>query len=118
MARYEEFEINQGTDLRMKIHLVNQDDGSIKNLLNHTLQSQMKRSFDDSAGEAITFDTAITNPEEGIGVLSLSNATTRTLKTGRYHWDVNLSYTDSSNENVIERVLQGVVTIVPGVTGI
>jgi len=38
------------------------------------------------------------------------------LKSGRYVYDVELSFVDSSSNTVIERILEGQITVTPQVT--
>ena len=48
--------------------------------------------------------------------LKLTNTQTTSLKAGRYVYDVELSHTDSAANTIIERVLEGVITVTPSVT--
>jgi hypothetical protein len=58
-----------------------------------------------------------TPPEDGIVTLSLTNAETDALKTrGRYVYDVEVSYADSDNNQIIQRVLEGQIEVSPSVT--
>jgi len=38
------------------------------------------------------------------------------MKAGRYVYDVELSYQDSDENTIIERVLEGQITVTPSVT--
>lgn len=115
----EDIVINQGTDVTIEIHLVH-DSGSAYNLTNRTIQASMKRNFTDSAGDpdTVQFSSAVmAPPESGILSLSLTNTQTDTLKTrGRYLYDVELAYTDSDENTIITRVLEGQVEVSPSVT--
>ena len=46
----------------------------------------------------------------------LRNTQTDALKAGRYVYDVELSYTDSADNTIIERILEGQLTVTPSVT--
>ena len=76
-----------------------------------------KKSYSDSSGEATAFTTAVEPPAaEGKATLSLTNTQTDALKAGRYVYDVELSYTDSADNTIIERILEGQLTVTPSVT--
>ena len=70
-----------------------------------------------SAFEATAFATAVVSPStDGVCTLKLTNTQTDALKAGRYVYDVELSHTDSSDTTIIERVLEGIITVTPSVT--
>ena len=48
--------------------------------------------------------------------MSLTNVQTDALKAGRYVYDVELSFVDSAGATIIERVLEGRITVTPSVT--
>jgi hypothetical protein len=118
MADYEDFTIDQGADVAIELHLQEQD-GSKKNLIGHTLTAKMKRSFTSvDSDEIVNFTTIIPDPvSDGIAVLSLSNIQTDALNTRtRYVYDVELAYNDSDSNIVIERILEGKIKVSPSVT--
>lgn len=118
MADYEDFTIDQGADVAIELHLQEQD-GSKKNLIGHTLTAKMKRSFTSvDSDEIVNFTTVIPDPvSDGIAVLSLSNIQTDALNTRtRYVYDVELAYNDSDSNIVIERILEGKIKVSPSVT--
>ena len=115
MAVYQEFTIDQGSDATIELHLVDKN-GAAKNLTGHTLSARLKKNYSDSAGEATTFTSVVTNTTGGIATLSLTNTQTDALKAGRHVYDVELSFQDSSVNNIIERILEGRVQITPSVT--
>ena len=118
-SNYEDIIINQGTDVAVEIHLVH-DSGSAYDLTNHSVAARLKRRFGDSADDpdTIDFNTIVVNPStDGIINLSLTNIQTDSMKTrGRYVYDVEVSYTDSDNNNIIQRVLEGQAEVMPSVT--
>lgn len=115
MATYEEFTIDQGTDVAIEIHMVDAS-GNIKNLANHSIHAQLSKSY-NSSDSSIAFNAIVaTPPEAGIATISLTNTQTSALKKGRYVYDVELSFIDSSSTTIIERILEGRVQILPGVT--
>ena len=115
MAQFEEITIDQGADATIQLELVNQD-GSAKNLVNHSVTAKLKKNYSDSSGEATAFTTAVTNAASGTASMSLTNVQTDALKAGRYVYDVELSFVDSAGATSIERVLEGRITVTPSVT--
>ena len=116
MAQYEEITIDQGSDATIQLELVDPAGGK-KNLSNYTVSGKIKKNYTDSSGEETAFSTGIlTPPTDGVCTLKLTNTQTGNLKAGRYVYDVELSHTDSDANTVIERVLEGVITVTPSVT--
>ena len=115
MAQYEEFTIDQGTDVAIEIHCIDEN-GNTKDLSNHAVTAEIKKSY--STIESISFNAIVANPSSaGIAVLSLTNVQTQALSKGRYVYDVELSFEDSSGETIIERILEGRIQVTPNVTG-
>lgn len=117
MADYEDFTIDQGADVAIEIHLKEQD-GSAKDLTGYTVNSKMKRNYNADSDGTIDFSTAISSPTtSGIAILNLTNEETDQLvTTGRYVYDVELSFLDSDGNTIIERVLEGKIKVNPSVT--
>lgn len=116
MAQQEDFSIDKGADVTIELHLVNKN-GSAKNLGGHTVSSKIKKTYSTSDSDATVFTTAIVSPaSRGITTLSLTNAQTNALAAGRYVYDVEVSYVDSDSSTIIERVLEGKITVTPSVT--
>lgn len=118
-TNYEDIVINQGTDVAIEIELVH-DSGSAYDLTNRSITAKMKRRYADSADDpnTVAFNAVIaTPPTDGIATLSLTNIQTDALTTrGRYVYDVELSYTDSDSNTIIERILEGQIEVSPSVT--
>jgi hypothetical protein len=115
MAQYEEIIIDQGADASIELHLV-ETDGSVKNLTNHTVTAKMKKTFNSSDSDATTFVSTVSDAVNGIATISLTNSQTDALKAGRYVYDVELAFADSAGDTIIERILEGKITITPSVT--
>jgi hypothetical protein len=116
MAQYEDFEIDQGTDVNVQLELTNPN-GTKKDLVGHTVNAYMKKSFSTPSSEAIQFNTQIQTPStDGVVNLQLSNTQTDNLKAGRYVYDVELSFLDSAGNTLVERILEGQVIVKPSVT--
>tara|TARA_B100000282_G_scaffold251277_1_gene195754 strand:- start:2541 stop:2909 length:369 start_codon:yes stop_codon:yes gene_type:complete len=117
--RYEDLIINQGTDVAIEIHCEDEN-GNKKNLANYSASAMMKRSYNDSDGDpnSLSFNSVVASPPaDGIVTISLTNTQTDTLLTrGRYVYDVELSFVDSSSNTIIERILEGNIEVSPSVT--
>ena len=116
MAQYEEFTIGKGSDVAMEIHLVDRD-GSAKDLSNHTINARLKKTYTSDSADTVVFNSIVASPAtDGVATISLTNIQTDALKNGRYVYDVEMSYVDSSGDEIIERVLEGRVQVTPSVT--
>jgi len=114
MAHYEEISIDQGADIAIQLHLADQD-GSVKDLTGYSFAAKLKRTYNSDSSDTTTFAISL-QQEDGIATLALTNTQTDALKAGRYVYDVEMSFLDSSLNTIIERVLEGVVTVNPSVT--
>jgi hypothetical protein len=85
--------------------------GNAFNLTGYTVAAQMRKNYASST--ATTFGTSH-NAQYGQITLSLTSTTTSALEPGRYLYDVEIS----SSTNVITRVVEGIVTVTPGMTRI
>ena len=115
MAQYEEITIDQGADATIELHLVEQD-GSVKNLTNHTVTAKLKKNYTSDSADTTDFTCTVSDATGGVATMSLTNIQTDALKAGRYVYDVELSFADSDGDTIIERVLEGKITITPSVT--
>jgi RNase P/RNase MRP subunit p30 len=117
MATYEDFTIDQGSDLALQIELV-EPDGSIKNLNGYTVSAKMKKTFRSTAADTVEFTSIVADPaESGVATISLTNTQTDALSSrGRYVYDVELSYIGADGETIVERVLEGKIKVNPSVT--
>lgn len=115
MAQYEEFNIDQGSDVAIEIHLVDQN-GAAKNISNYTPTAKLKKTYTSSDSDTTNFTAIVSDNTGGIVTLSLTNTQTDALSKGRYVYDVELSYLDSDSNTIIERVLEGRIQVTPSVT--
>ena len=111
MAEYEKFDIDQGSDIAIQLDLVDQNNNK-KDLTNFSAAAKMKRTFNSDSSDTTTFSAAITDADDGVLTLSLTNAQTSALKVGTYVYDVEISFQDT----IIERVLEGKIRVHPNVT--
>lgn len=101
--------IDQGTDFSASIDLVDVDD-EVYDLTNYTVSSQMRKNYASSSAAA-TFTTTHNNSGGQIA-LSLNNVNTSALDPGRYLYDVEIT----SPGGIVSRVVEGIVTVTPGMT--
>jgi hypothetical protein len=107
MASKANIVVDQGATFATDILLVDNSDNPL-DLTGYVGVSKMKKSYTTSS--AISFAV---NVSSGLVTLSLNNAVTSTIEPGRYVYDVVLS---SSAANTSIRILEGIVTVTPGVS--
>lgn len=106
MATKINISVDQGSTFSTPITVLDSNN-NYKDLTTYTANAQLRKSY--SSINSTAFGTSISN---NIITLSLNANTTSSIIAGRYVYDVIV--TDSSN--VITRVVEGVVTVNPGVT--
>lgn len=109
MAAFSELVIEQGATF---ISTLNVEDvnGDAINLTSYTANSQMRKSYYSSSSNIII--STITGTSNGEITLGMSSANTANLTPGRYVYDVIIT----SPTNVVTRVVEGIVTVLPSVT--
>lgn len=116
MAHYEEFTIDQGSDVSLELHLENKD-GTAKNLTSYSIAAKMKLNYNSGDSDTVSFTSIISDASNGIATLSLTNTQTDALNPKRrYVYDVEISFVDSDANTIIERVLEGIINVTPSVT--
>lgn len=117
MAQYEEITIDQGSDVAIQLDLVDAD-GAKKDLVAHTVTAKLKKNYNSTdSADILSFTSIIASPSTaGICTLTLTNTQTDALKAGRYVYDVELSFVDSDNATIVERILEGRIQVTPSVT--
>ena len=101
--------IDQGSTFSVTINWT-AEDGSYINLAQYTANSQLRKSY--YSANSITFAANISDAANGEITLSLTSAQTANLKPGRYVYDLNMR----DNANTITRLVEGIATVMPGVT--
>jgi hypothetical protein len=101
--------MDQGSDFTVTINY-NDQDGTAKDLTGYTARSQMRKSYYSTS--ATSFTANISDPTNGEITMTLSSNTTANVKAGRYVYDLEVV----SNTNVVTRVIEGIVTVMPEVT--
>lgn len=108
MATKANISIGQGTDYITSITLTD-DAGNPISLVGYNGAGQIRKYYTSST--AVDFDVTL-DGNNGVVSLVLTSAQTNAMEAGRYVYDVEL--TDASN--TVSRILEGIVTITPGVT--
>ena len=111
MAAYVELYIDQGANFTNIINVTDDVTNAYINVFGYTVTSQLRRSY-YSANASANIVCTVTNSSNGEITLTLSSANTANLKPGRYLFDVETINTT----NVTSRILEGVVSVTPGVT--
>jgi hypothetical protein len=111
MAAKQDLYIDQGTTFNTNLTLTDVN-GNPMNLTGYTAYSQMKKWYSSTANATFTFTTSIPNPNNGVITMSVNANVTSTMWPGRYVYDIDI--VDPNNN--VTRVVEGFVTISPGVT--
>lgn len=100
--------IDQGTDFDATIDVT--DFGGVPfDLTGYTISAQMRKNYASSS--AFTFN-AVQLGSAGQIVLALTSDITADIEPGRYLYDVEMTDQDGK----ITRVVEGMVTVTPGIT--
>jgi hypothetical protein len=110
MAVLSNLSIDQGSDFSAEV-VVEDSSGDVANLTGYTGAGQIRKTYTSST--AVAFGVAVTNAGSGLLTLTLTNAVTNAMKAGRYVYDVEITKTSNGEKT---RVVEGQVTINPGVT--
>jgi len=107
MATKANLVIDQGATFSADLSLTD-DNGDVMNLNGYTANSQMRKWYTSSNSVAFTTDINVT---AGSITLSLTATQTSNLVAGRYVYDVEVT-----ENGVISRVVEGIVTVTPNAT--
>ena len=109
MAFYTELTIEQYADFSTTIN-IEDIQGDAINLTSYTASAQMRKSpySVTSSSFVVELDANTT----GLIALSMSSANTANLTPGRYLYDLNIT----SDTGIVTRVVEGIVTVLPGIT--
>ena len=102
--------IEQGADFAATVDLKD-DNGDIIWLQGYYANAAMKKWYTSTTIAAV-FGTNI-NVASGEVTISLPANTTGQIKSGRYVYDV---YITSSTSNTVQRIMEGIATVTPGVS--
>ena len=109
MATIKNLVLEQGATFSANIQFLNSNKTPIS-LVGYNVRSKMRTSYD--AANAATFIAVITDAVNGNINISLTAADTAVLDYGRYVYDI-----EAYNGPVLKRVVEGTVTVTPGVSG-
>jgi hypothetical protein len=110
MAVLSNLSIDQGSDFSAEVQ-VEDSSGDVANLTGYTGAGQIRKTYTSST--AVAFGVTVTNAAAGLLTLTLTNAVTNAMKAGRFVYDVEITKTSNGEKT---RVVEGQVTINPGVT--
>lgn len=107
MATKANLVIDQGSTYSVILNITNTEDEVI-NLAGFTASAQIRKHY-----TSLTYTAFTTSLDEAEGniILSLTAEQTANLAAGRYVYDVELI-----SNNVISRIIEGIVTVTPNVT--
>ena len=118
MSQYEDITVDQGSDVTVRLELADEGGGA-KDLTGYSANAQIRKTYSSKDSDAIGFSSAFNIPRSsGILNLSLTNTQTNAMKAGRYVYDVEIQYADSDGDSVVERILEGQISVSPSVTRI
>lgn len=109
MAAYSELIVEQYADFSTTVN-VEDSNGDAINLSGYTAASQIRKSYYSST--ANNFTASVTGTANGEVTISMTAANTANISPGRYLYDLVIT----SPVGVKTRVVEGIVTILPGVT--
>ena len=110
MAVLSNLSIDQGSDFSAEVQ-VEDSSGDVANLTGYTGAGQIRKTYTSST--AVAFGVTVTNAAAGLLTLTLANSVTNAMKAGRFVYDVEITKTSNGEKT---RVVEGQVTINPGVT--
>ena len=99
--------VDQGANFIYNVYLIDED-GSVFNISNYTANAQLRKTYTSTS--FVTVNTAVTGAS-GLITLVMNAATTANQSSTRYVYDLELT-----SNNVVSRILEGYVTVNPGVT--
>lgn len=109
MATKANLVIDQGSTYSTTLNLTD-DNGDPLSLTGYQANSQIRKWYTSS--NSVTFSTSI-NVSSGAITLSLTSEQTNNMVAGRYVYDLEITETST---NTTSRLVEGIVTVTPGVT--
>lgn len=100
--------IDQGSTFQTTVNVTDVDE-NVVNLTGYSANAQMRKHY--TSLTSYQFTTTI-SPALGVVTLAMTANTTNTIAPGRYMYDCEL--TDPNG--AITRLIEGIVTVTPGVT--
>lgn len=109
MAAVHNLYVDQGTDYSVEVGIYD-DNNAAWDLAGYTAESKIKKSYYSST--SYNFTANISQQNAGTVVLTLPASVTTSMEQGRYLYDVVVT----SSGGTKTRVIEGIVTVNPGVT--
>ena len=106
--------INVGETFSEDLTLLSADGNGVVDLTGFTAQSKLRKSPTNYRFADI--QVGIKSAADGLVNISIASSITKFLQGGRHVYDVEISFTDSNAQTVVERVLEGTLTVTPSVT--
>jgi hypothetical protein len=124
MAQYEDLQIDGGTDVVIQLECYNPDgsrkllavwDSDVAALIPaYTVEAKFKKTYNTPDSDAVYFTSSHLTAREQINILELQLTNQQTsVKPGRYVYNVDISTQESDGTILIERILEGQLTITP-----
>jgi len=124
MAQYEDLQIDGGTDVVIQLECYNPDgsrkllavwDSDVDALIPaYTVEAKFKKTYNTPDSDAVYFTSSHLTAREQINILELQLTNQQTsVKPGRYVYNVDISTQESDGTILIERILEGQLTITP-----
>lgn len=113
MTGFVELWVDQGTSFNNVINLADDLTGTPINVSAYEIYGQVKKSY-YSQNVATEIVCAKTDPQNGEVTLFIPSTETANLFPGKYVFDV----TAIDEENTTIRILEGIIIVSPGVTGL
>lgn len=109
MAAYSELFVEQYADFSTTVN-VEDSNGDAINLSGYTAASQIRKSYYSSTADS--FIATVTGTANGEVTITMTSANSANMSPGRYLYDLVIT----SPAGVKTRVVEGIVTVLPGVT--
>jgi hypothetical protein len=110
MSTKANLKIDQGSDYSTSVTITNSS-GAVVDLTDYTGEGQIRKYY--TSTNAVSLGISL-GGNTGVITLTLSANASNNMDFGRYVYDVEL--TANSGNGLTSRVLEGIVTITPGVT--
>ena len=116
MAQYEDLEVDQGSDAKWRVKLLDAD-GTTRDLTDYSVRGKVNRNYDADSSESLSFLTNIIPPSTaGVFEFRLTNTQTDSMTHRRYVYDLEIEYIDDDSATIVERVLEGNLMLSKSVT--
>lgn len=111
MAAYVELYMDQGSTFENVLTVTDDLTNAPINITGYSFSSQIRRSY-YSINPTANIVCSISDANNGVLIMSLAASNTASIKAGRYLFDL-----ESVNTlNNTSRILEGIITVTPGVT--